>query len=159
MIAAMSEDAIATAGLVLRGQSIASLGTLHAGEPAVSMVPFAIMRGGALVIHVSRLSSHTADMVAHPRVSILVVDGDAEGIMPQARARVSIEGGAERLDDGTPEAAQAREAYQARFPDAAPIFELADFALFAIRPRTVRVIGGFGRATTLSPEQFAAAIG
>ncbi len=59
----MSDDAVRTAERVLRSQTIASLGTLHAGEPAVSMVPFATT-GGALVIHVSRLAAHTADMLA-----------------------------------------------------------------------------------------------
>jgi putative heme iron utilization protein len=150
----MSDDAILTAERILSGQTIASLGTLHSGEPAVSMVPFAAS-GGALVIHVSRLASHTADMVAHPRVALMVVEANAEDVMPQARARVSISGDAERLADGG-EQDEARTAYLARFPDAAPIFELGDFSLFAIRPRSVRVVGGFGRAATLAPEQFAA---
>ena len=149
----MSDDAIRTAERILRGQTIASLGTLHAGEPAVSMVPFAAA-GGALVIHVSRLSSHTADMLAHATVGLLIVEANADDVLPQARARLSISGEAQRLTDG-PEEDGARAAYLERFPDAAPIFELGDFSLFAIRPRSVRVIGGFGRAATLSPEQIA----
>ncbi len=153
----MSDDAERTAERVLTSQTIASLGTLHAGEPAVSMVPFAAA-GGALVIHVSRLASHTADMLAHPRVAVMIVEANAEDVMPQARARVSISGDAERMADGSPEQEAARAAYLARFPDAAPIFELGDFSLVAIRPRSVRVIGGFGRAATLSPERFAAAL-
>ncbi|HEY0591731.1 MAG TPA: pyridoxamine 5'-phosphate oxidase family protein [Thermoanaerobaculia bacterium] len=154
----MSDDAIRTAARILSRQTIASLGTLHAGEPAVSMVPFAAT-GGALVIHVSRLASHTADMLAHPRVAVMIVEGESNDVMPQARARVSVSGDAARLADGSPEQEEARLAYLARFPDAAPIFELGDFSLVAIRPRSVRVIGGFGRASTLSPEQFAAALG
>ena len=149
----MSDDAIRTAERILRGQTIASLGTLHAGEPAVSMVPFAAA-GGALVIHVSRLSSHTADMLAHATVGLLIVEANADDVLPQARARLSISGEAQRLTDG-PEEDGARAAYLERFPDAAPIFELGDFSLFAIRPRSIRVIGGFGRAATLSPEQIA----
>lgn len=143
-----------TAERILTGQTIASLATLHAGEPAVSMVPFATT-GGALVIHVSRLASHTADMLAHPRVAVMIVEADAEDVMPQARARLSISGDAERLADGSPEHGDARATYLARFPDAAPIFELGDFSLVAIRPRSVRVVGGFGRAATLAPEQLA----
>ena len=152
----MSDDAIRTAERILRGQTIASLGTLHAGEPAVSMVPFAAA-GGALVIHVSRLSSHTADMLAHATVGLLIVEANADDVLPQARARLSISGEAQRLTDG-PEEDGARAAYLERFPDAAPIFELGDFSLFAIRPRSIRVIGGFGRAATLSPEQIASAL-
>ncbi|HEU5162574.1 MAG TPA: pyridoxamine 5'-phosphate oxidase family protein [Thermoanaerobaculia bacterium] len=153
----MSDDATRTAERILADQTIASLGTLHAGEPAVSMVPFAVA-GGGVVIHVSGLASHTADMLAHPRVGLMIVEANADDVMPQARARVSITGDAERLLEGGAEQKEARAAYLARFPDAAPIFELGDFSLFAIRPRSVRVVGGFGRAATLSPEQFASAL-
>lgn len=152
----MSDDAIRTAERILRGQTIASLGTLHAGEPAVSMVLFA-PAGGALVIHVSRLASHTADMLAHATVGVLIVEANAGDVLPQARARLSINGEAQRLANG-PEQVEARSAYLGRFPDAAPIFELGDFSLFAIRPKSIRVIGGFGRAATLCPEQIASAL-
>ena len=58
---------------LLGTQRIASLGTLHKGEPYVSMVPFAILPGGSgFVIHVSQLSAHTKDMLARPEVSLLV---------------------------------------------------------------------------------------
>jgi putative heme iron utilization protein len=151
----MSDDAKQTARRVLGNQKLAALGTLHAGEPSVSMVPFAVMVDGALVIHVSGLSAHTADMRQDPRVSVLVIDADQQDVMPQAVPRVTIQGNAERLDAGSEAYTQAREAYQSRFPDAAGIFELGDFSLFVIRPRSARVIGGFGRAATISGEQLA----
>jgi heme iron utilization protein len=154
----VSRDGIETARGILRAQTVASLGTLHAGEPAVSMVPFALAEG-SLVVHVSRLSSHTADMLAHQRVSVMVLDEASPGVMPQARARVTIAGDAASMERGSGDESRARAAYLARFPDAAPIFELGDFSLFAIRPRTVRVIAGFGRAETLAPDELAEAIG
>lgn len=119
------------------------------------MVPFAVMPDGALIIHVSALSAHTADMRADPRVSVLVIDADQEGVMPQAVPRVTIQGNAELLERDSNTFAQARETYQSRFPDAAGIFELGDFSLVVIRPRSARVIGGFGRAATLSAEELA----
>ena len=150
----MVEEAKQTVARILSGQVIASLGTLHSGEPAVSMVPFAWTTSGVLVVHVSRLASHTADMLAHPRVSMLVVDAASAGVMPQAIARISVAADAERLENE--DAAEERDAYIARFPDAEPLLQLGDFSFFAIRPRNVRVIAGFGRATTLSAEQFIA---
>lgn len=151
----MSDDAKQTARRVLGNQKLAALGTLHAGEPNVSMVPFAVMPDGALVIHVSGLAAHTADMREDPRVSVLVIDADQERVMPQAVPRVTIQGNAERLEAGSDPYTQARDAYQSRFPDAAGIFELADFSLFVIRPRSARVIGGFGRAATISGGELA----
>ena len=55
---------------LLETQEIASLGTLHDGEPYVSMAPFALLPGGAgFVIHVSQMAAHTNDMVNHAEVS------------------------------------------------------------------------------------------
>jgi len=144
---------------LLEGQRIASLGTLHAGEPYVSMVPFALLpEGSGFVVHVSQLASHTKDMTESPRVSLLVVAPEVPGTPPQATARVTIQGRAERYEDSAPGYADAREAYLSRFPRAVDMFELSDFSLFAIRPLSIRFIGGFAQAVTLTPGAFATAL-
>ena len=144
---------------LLQGQRVASLGTLHGDEPYVSMVPFAMLPGGsAFVVHVSQLSSHTRDMLASPRVSLLVVAPGIPGTPAQALARATIQGEAEPRAASAPGYAAAREAYLSRFPQAADIFELPDFSLFAIRPTTIRFIAGFAQALTLTPEAVATAL-
>lgn len=140
---------------VLETQRIASLGTLHQGEPYVSMVPFALLPGGVFVIHVSALAAHTKDMLASPRVSLLVIAPPDEQTPAQAVARVTIQADAQPLDDSLPEHAAARAAYLARFPQSAQTFELSDFSLFAIRPRSLRVVGGFAQAKTVTPDGLA----
>jgi heme iron utilization protein len=144
---------------LLRGATIGSLGTLHDGEPFVSMVPFALLGGGAgFVIHVSGLASHTGDMRAHPRVSLLVVAPESSAVPPQARARITVQGTAREISHSEPGYEAAKAAYLARFPQSAPMFELADFALFGIQPSSIRFIAGFAQAVTLTPQQFAAAV-
>lgn len=144
---------------LFNGQRIASLGTLHEGEPYVSMVPFAVLPdASALVIHVSQLSSHTADMVDSPRVSLLVVAPDAGGTPAQALARVTIQGSAEHYTASAPGYASARETYLSRFPQAVGTFALPDFLLFSIRPLSIRFIAGFAQALTLTPTAFATAL-
>jgi putative heme iron utilization protein len=144
---------------LFHGQHIASLGTLHEGDPYVSMVPFALLPdASALVIHVSQLSSHTKDMVEHPRISLLVVVADTAGAPAQALARVTLQGRAERYTASTPGYASAQEAYLSRFPQAASTFALPDFSLFAIRPLSIRFIAGFAQALTLTPTAFASAL-
>lgn len=143
---------------LLRQQTIAALGTLHHGEPYVSMVPFALDEGAPeFLIHVSALAPHTRDMLEHPPVSLLIVapEGDA---MPQARARATIQGAAAPLEADSMRHAQARALYLQRFPYAAEIFALPDFSLFAIRPASVRFIGGFAQAVSLTPELFLRAL-
>ena len=148
-------DLAKTLRALLETQRIASLGTLHKGEPYVSMVPFALLPGGAFIVHVSALAAHTKDMLESPRVSLLVIAPLEADASPQALARVTIQADAEPLAESTGQHAEARAAYLGRFPQSAQTFELSDFALFAIRPRSLRLVGGFAQAKTLTPEGFA----
>lgn len=143
---------------VLDTQRIASLGTLHQGEPYVSMVPFALLPGGVFVVHVSALAAHTKDMLASPQVSLLVTAPLEADASPQALARVTIQADAEPLDESMPGHGEARAAYLARFPQSAQTFELPDFSLFALRPRSLRVVGGFAQAKTVTPDGLARAL-
>jgi hypothetical protein len=141
---------------LLHTQQIGALGTLHQGEPFVSMVPFAILPGGdGFVIHVSRLATHTQDMLLSPAVSLLVVALSPPGSSPQATARVTIQGQAQPCAGSTPVHAEAKAAYLSRFPQTADLFGFADFSLFVIRPTSVRFVGGFAQATTLEPVTLA----
>jgi heme iron utilization protein len=140
---------------LLETQRIASLGTLQKGEPYVSMVPFALLPGGVFVVHVSALAAHTKDMLASPQVSLLVIAPLEADAPAQALPRVTIQADAVPLDASMTEHAQARAAYLARFPQSAQTFELSDFSLFALRPRSLRVVGGFAQAKTVTPEGLA----
>jgi putative heme iron utilization protein len=141
---------------LLRTQQVAALGTLHQGQPYVSMVPFALLPGGTdFIIHVSELAAHTKDMLASRQVSLLVIAPPAPGVMAQELARITVQGEALQLVGGTPEHAVAKAAYLARFPLSEPMFGFSDFSLFTIVPGSIRVVGGFAQATTISPQTLA----
>lgn len=141
---------------LLRTQQVAALGTLHKGEPFVSMVPFAMLSGGlGIVIHVSQLASHTQDMLLSPPVSLLVVALPKPEIPVHALARVTIQGQAVQYTESAQGHAEAKAAYLARFPRSAEMFGFSDFSLFAIMPRSIRFVGGFAQATTITPSVFA----
>lgn len=141
---------------LLASQRIASLGTLHDGEPYVSMVPFALLADGPdFVVHVSALAAHTKDMAADPKVSLLVIAPEMADVPPQATARLTIQGDAARLEGDDARHAGAKEAYLRRFPQSATTFELPDFSIFLIRPRMLRFVGGFAQAKSLTPEGLA----
>lgn len=152
----MDEPTQALLRQLLRTRLTAALGTVHKGDPFVSMVPYAL-HGDApdFLVHVSTLSPHTRQMQAHPRVSLMVVEGEDSGTEPQALPRVTVQGEARQLLAGDPGIEGARAAYLARFPSSELMFTLGDFSLFAIRPQSVRVVAGFGRAHSLTPEAFA----
>lgn len=153
-------DVQAAAGLraLVQAQPIAALGTLHAdadgAEPFVSMVPLAWWPGAAqALIHVSALSPHTRDLLAEPRVSLLLVAPRAPGDNPLALARLSLQCRAEPLPTAGTAHEQAQAIYGARFPEAAPTFELGDFRFVRLQPRSGRFIAGFGRAHGLTAAQ------
>ena len=140
---------------LIHDRMTAALGTLHQGVPFVSMVPYAVARDGSFILHVSRLAAHTLDMLDNPEVSLLITESEASEKMPQALARVTVEGRAEMLDRESETSTDAREVYLSRFPDAAPLFEFSDFNIFIVRPMSARVIAGFGQAVTITSEDFA----
>ncbi|TXH49086.1 MAG: hypothetical protein E6Q93_25655 [Burkholderiaceae bacterium] len=138
---------------LLDTRPVASLATLHRGEPAVSMVPFVRRDDGALLIHVSALATHTRDLQEHPRVSLMVMAEPDDGTPPQALPRVTLQVAARMLPREGDEYAAAKALYLARFPDAAVTFELADFAIVVLQPESARLVAGFGRAFALVGEK------
>jgi len=151
------ELAVVLQQLIL-GRSTAALGTLHQGLPFVSMVPYAAARDGSFILHVSRLAAHTRDMLDNPDVSLLITEAEASGKMPQALARVTVQGRAVMLDRDSERYKEMRALYLARFPDAAQLFEFSDFSLFIIEPASARLIAGFGQAVTTTREDLTAAL-
>jgi len=134
---------------------VATLATLHKGAPATSMVPYALLPDGRFVIHVSRLATHTRDMLEHPAVSLLLMAAPGSTETPLALPRVSVQGQALVCAPDAPEYAQARAAYLAKLPEAEELFSFADFSLFLITPQFLRYVAGFGRAHTVTAEQYA----
>ncbi|MBI4913628.1 MAG: pyridoxamine 5'-phosphate oxidase family protein [Acidobacteria bacterium] len=139
------------AGLVGRGCP-GSLATLREGGPSVGMVLCAPDGEGAFLIHVSRLAAHTGDLLADPRVALLLV-GPAPGGNPQAAPRVSLRGRAAEVPRESPGGQAAARAYLAAFPQAEAMFGFGDFLLFRIVPEEVRFVGGFAKAFDVAPSE------
>ena len=149
----MNETQTQAISALLQSQEVAALGTLHDGEPFVSMVPFALHpHGRGFVIHVSRLAAHTKDMLVNAAVSLLVIGAAEPGVPAQARPRVTIQGAAAQCTETDAQYAEVKAAYLSRFPHSAPMFDFADFSLFIIEPRQARFVGGFAQATSIGAE-------
>ena len=156
----MSPEHAARLVELLRRRSTAALGTLHEGAPFVSMVPYAVLPdGAALVVHVSRLAGAHEGHGRPTRASrLLVTQPEGEGVAAQALARVSVQGEAREAEKGSDGERDCREAYLARFPEAAPLTEFGDFSFFAIRPSQARFVAGFAQAMSITGESLAKAL-
>ncbi len=152
-------EAARRAAQLIRTQRILSLGTLHEGAPSVTMAPFALAADPfALIVLVSGLASHTKDMLAEPRVGILVAEPEREAAPVHALARVAMQATAHLVPESEPGYDAMRAAYVARFPDMEMLFTLGDFGLFALEPTAVRVVAGFAQAASITPEALALAV-
>jgi hypothetical protein len=146
----MDEASSALLRRLLDDRLVAALGTLHHGEPAVSMVPFVLPAGDTrFVIHVSALAPHTRDLQQHQRAALLVMAEAGSQHTPQSLPRVAFEADATILPREGAAYEAARSAYLRRFPEAAQTFELTDFSIVLLEPVSARLVAGFGRAGSL----------
>lgn len=141
---------------LLDGQRVVALGVLVEGAPYVGLLPFVMTEDRkSLLVHASGLARHTRGLGAGAPFSGLLHAPDDPSGDPLQIGRVTLSGEVQQLADGTPEYEAGRARYQARFPDSAQTFELADFGLYALRIREGRLVAGFARARNVSPGDLA----
>ena len=135
---------------------ISTLGARGAGKgfPNGSVVGYAAIEGTGLPVFVfSTLSSHTGDVDADGRFSLTVT---ATGFRGASDARVTITGRAEKVEDAAAKEA-LKKAYKSKHPDAFWI-DFGDFSLYQCTELVqVRLVGGFARAGSISPGDYAEA--
>ena len=140
----------------------ATLGTLdREGEVSLSRVPYAIdPQRGDLIIHISALASHTAQLLNHPQASVLIGEREVAGAPVHALPRVSIAVVAETCAADTDGVAlqAARTCYLTRFPEAEPMTQLGDFCFVRLHPMTARHVAGFGAARSLEAQDLTRAL-
>lgn len=126
---------------LLRQGAAAALGTHSAsieGYPFVSSVPYALDGGCRPLFLLSALAEHTRNLLADPRASLLVLEGQG-GRLDQGRVTLLGRALPATLDEGL----KAR--YLRYQPEAADYLALGDFRFFRLEPEKARFIGGFGR--------------
>ena len=148
---------------LIRAGRWAALATYGDGVPLASMVAYASEPAfGGFLLHLSRLSAHTRNLLASPSTSIAISEADSDPIRnPQTLARISIQGEARPLPENSPDYPEARALYERRFPESSPLFGFGDFLLFRLVPREARFVAGFARAYTVGAEELkeSAAVG
>jgi heme iron utilization protein len=138
---------------LVRECSLAALGTIVEGAPLVSMVLCASEPDlSYLYLHVSRIAQHTRGLLSQPCVGLLICEPDRVSRNPLTLARVSIQGLAAPLEEGSLAFENARSLYLAVHPTAAINFDLPDFLLLAVHPESARFIAGFGKIFDLDRE-------
>jgi heme oxygenase (biliverdin-IX-beta and delta-forming) len=147
-------DAGKLARSLLRRSRQGALATLMAGsgDPYCSLVNVASHADGSPILLISRLALHTRNILADPRVSLMLderVEGD-----PLEGARVMLAGRAEEARPEDEHQAIFRRRYLNAHPSAETFVDFKDFSFFRIRLTAAHLVAGFGRIVDLKPEQF-----
>jgi hypothetical protein len=137
-------DMAAHARRVLRLARFAALGTLDAGSgyPFVSSAPIATDMAGAPLLRINRIALHTRNLLADPRISLMVEMREGDGAaMPNVR--LTLTGRAVPVEDP-----DALRRYLARHPRMTVTTTLASFGLWRVTPNGIDMLGG----ARLAPE-------
>ena len=136
------------------GASLATMSTECPGFPFGSLVAYSVDQRGRPILCLSSLAEHSRNMAADPRASLMVTAPE-DGVNDRlALSRVTLVGEMQVLRSADREAALAR--YEAEHPSAFYV-RFDDFSAYRMEVSAIRYVGGFGRMSWVSAEDYAAA--
>jgi hypothetical protein len=140
-------DPQAAAKKLLREGRSGALATLMQGSggPYCSLVNVATAADGSPLLLISSLAVHTRNVLADPRVS-LMIDERKSGD-PLEGARIMLTGTAAAAGE-----IEVRRRYLQRQPDAEMYASFGDFSFYRMAIEGAHLVAGFGRIVDLKPE-------
>jgi putative heme iron utilization protein len=145
-------DPKALAKTLLRSIRAGTLGTLdrNTGHPFASLVNVATDVDGSPLILTSRLSTHTANLEADGRASVLLAEtgkGD-----PLAHPRLTVLGTFAPVARQSADDARVRRRFLARHPKSELYAGFGDFSFWRMQVASAHLNGGFARAADLKAD-------
>jgi heme iron utilization protein len=142
-------DPKAVAKSLLRATRAGSLATIdrNTGHPFASLVNVATDSDGAPVILISRLATHTANLEADSRASVLLASSGKGD--PLAHPRLTLIGSFGRIAREDGDEPRLRRRFLARHPKSELYAGFGDFAFWRLDVVTAHLNGGFARAADL----------
>ncbi len=127
------------------------------GTPESSLVPAIIAETGEIIVLVSGLARHTANLRANPRASVLMLDAEAEVARrsPLATPRLTLGCRVQPLPRESPGWPKAIARFHAGFGETIAVLSaLSDFGCFTLHPEQGRLVSGFGQAFAVDPSDW-----
>ena len=151
----MQPDELRLLERLLTETHVLSLGVLVDAKPHVGLLPFVTAKNRrSALVHASQLARHSRGLQPGAPFSILIhacKDGATDALQVP---RVTISGTVQLVAQSDADYETARAAYINRFPESEQTFFLGDFNLYRLNFEWGRLVSGFARAITLSPEAF-----
>jgi hypothetical protein len=142
-------DPKALAKSLLRATRAGSLATIdrNTGHPFASLVNVATDSDGAPVILISRLATHTANLEADGRASVLLASSGKGD--PLAHPRLTLIGAFARVAREAAHEPRLRRRFLARHPKSELYAGFGDFAFWRLDVVSAHLNGGFARAADM----------
>ena len=131
------------------------LGTVDLeGIPEASYSPAIVDDERNFYVHVSELSSHTANLRETGRASLLVIEDESTASNIFARKRVGFTCSAELIERRTDDWEKVMDQFEDKFGKMVDFLKtMEDFHLFRLRPKKGRLVLGFGKAYEVMGEK------
>jgi heme iron utilization protein len=142
-------DPQALAKRLLRATRVGAIATIdrNTGHPFVSLVNVATDCDGSPLILISRLATHTANLEADARASVLLTSSGKGD--PLAHPRLTLIGSFMQIARDSSDDARIRRRFLARHPKSELYAGFADFSFWRLRVVSAHLNGGFARAADL----------
>jgi heme iron utilization protein len=138
-----------------RSASLSTITRDPAGFPFGSLVTIAVDNRGRPLLLLSQLAEHTQNLNHDANASILIADKVPPESSPLRHGRVTLLGPCRSVPD--PERDEANTIFLAAHPDAAQYASFKDFSYYRLEPIALRYVGGFGRMSWVSVDEYVAA--
>jgi putative heme iron utilization protein len=129
--------------------TLATLSARHAGFPFASVMPYALVGEAAPLFLISGMAIHTQNVLADPRVSLLVMQSGS-GADPLGAPRATLLGRVVRVEGSE----EVRGVYLERHPSSRYWIDFPDFGFFRLEVEDVYFVGGFGVMGWVSAEEY-----
>ena len=150
-----TEPIVVEAGEFLAGfRSVLMATTSTDGVPDASYAPFVRIDDNAFYVNLSELSTHTGNLLATPRVSVMLLQAENDTKQLFARKRLSFDAEAEVVERDSTRWCQVMDLFAVKFGDIVDLIRpLQDFKLFRIVPRSAVYVRGFAQAYPIDASQ------
>lgn len=135
-----------------RTATLSTLARDPVGYPFGSLVTVTVDGAGRPLLLLSRLAEHTQNLLARSEASLLVTDPPDDGASPLAGARVTLLGPCSLVPEA--ELQCVRAAFLGAHVDATTYADFPDFGFYRLEPVALRYVGGFGRMSWVSREEY-----
>lgn len=126
-----------------------------AGFPYGSLVTIAVDERGRPILLLSQLAEHTQNLNQNVNASILLTEVPRPKTSALAHGRVTLFGPCQPVPET--ERNEVSAVFLAAHPDAAQYADFKDFGYYRLEPVALRYVGGFGRMSWVSVDEYLAA--